>query len=100
MKKVIYFILGIASLAVLLGMAYAGLDLTYDFIPAIDFIAPLVLLYPTFSSITGTIVAFPVLVMTIYALTYFFDKGIKILFLILTIIAIVAILLMMFGVLV
>jgi len=99
MKKVIYFLLGIASLAVLLGMAYAGLSVAYSTIlPQISFITPLVELYPSFDTTSGILTAIPVLIMTLYTLTYFFERSIKILFLILSIIAIAIIVLGIIGV--
>ncbi|MDD4815651.1 MAG: hypothetical protein PHQ62_00735 [Clostridia bacterium] len=97
MKKVVYFILGIASLVVLLGMAYIGLAFALG-LPTINFLLPLAYLYPTFTSLQGIIVSLPVIIMTVFALTYFFEKGIKILFLILTILSIVAIILVLLGV--
>lgn len=99
MKKVIYLILGIASLAYLLCVAYAILQTNFTFMPAIDFLTPLAGLTFGFSSITEIIYELPIVITAIFAFTYFFSRDIKILFLIFTIIAIAVIVLKFIGVL-
>jgi len=98
MKKVIYFILGIASLVYLLGFAYAILQANVGFLPQIDFLNSFATITFGFS-IAEIITELPILITSVFAFFYFLSRDIKILFFIFTVIALAVIALKLFGVL-